>query len=56
VVRDVLDEKVSLAAARDAYGVVIDAKTLQADLPATGRLRAEMRARVDVAHPPMFTQ
>lgn len=56
VVRDVLDEKVSLAAARDDYGVLIDAKTLQADLPATERLRAEMRAKVDVARPPMFTQ
>jgi N-methylhydantoinase B len=56
VVRDVLDEKVSLAAARDDYGVAIDAMTLQADLPATERLRAEMRAKVDVARPPMFTQ
>lgn len=56
VVRDVLDEKVSLAAARNEYGVVIDAKTLQADLPATERSRAEMRAKVDVAKPPMFTQ
>lgn len=56
VVRDVLDEKVSLAAARDDYGVVIDAKTLQADLPATELLRAQMRAKVDVANPPMFTQ
>lgn len=56
VVRDVLDEKVSLAAARDDYGVVIDAKTRQADLPATERLRTEMRAQVDVANPPMFTQ
>jgi N-methylhydantoinase B len=56
VVRDVLDEKVSLAAARNEYGVVIDAKTLQADLPASRRLRAEMRAKVDFANPPMFTQ
>jgi N-methylhydantoinase B len=56
VLRDVLDEKVSLAAAREDYGVVIDEKTLQADLPATERLRAEMRARVDVAKPPMYTQ
>ena len=56
VVRDVLDEKVSLAAARNDYGVVIDANTLRADLPATERLRAEMRGKVDVATPPMFTQ
>ena len=56
VVRDVLDEKVSVAAARNEYGVVIDAKTLQPDLPASRRLRAEMRAKVDFANPPMFTQ
>jgi N-methylhydantoinase B len=56
VMRDVLDEKVSLAAARDEYGVVIDAGTLQPDLPATERLRARMRSQVDVANPPLFTQ
>lgn len=56
VMRDVLDEKISLAAAREAYGVVIHAETLCADLPATEELRARMRAKVDVAHPPMFTQ
>jgi hypothetical protein len=45
-----------VAAARNEYGVVIDAKTLQPDLPASRRLRAEMRAKVDFANPPMFTQ
>ena len=56
VLRDVLDEKVSVSAARASYGVVVDPKTLQADLPATEKLRAEMRAGVDAAHPPLFTQ
>lgn len=56
VLRDVRDEKVSVAAARDQYGVVVDPGTLQADLPATEQLRSAMRARVDVAKPPMFTQ
>jgi len=56
VLRDVRDEKVSIAAARDEYGVVIDPETLAVDAAATERLRAEMRARVDVAHPPFYTQ
>lgn len=56
VVRDVLDEKVSLQAARDDYGVVIDPATLQPDHAATERLRTRMRAKVDVANPPLFTQ
>jgi N-methylhydantoinase B len=56
VVRDLRDEKVSVAAARDQYGVIVDPKTLQPDLPATERLRSVMRARVDVANPPMFIQ
>lgn len=56
VLRDVRDEKVSLCSARDEYGVVIDPHSLQPDLAATEALRAEMRARVDVAHPPFFTR
>jgi N-methylhydantoinase B len=56
VLRDVRDEKVSIAAARDEYGVVIDPATFAVDAAATERLRAEMRARVDVAHPPFHTQ
>ena len=56
VLRDVVDEKVSLDAARANYGVVIDPQTLRADLAATERLRAEMRARVDAANPPLFTR
>jgi len=56
VLRDVRDEKVSIAAARDEYGVVIDPATLAVDAAATERRRAEMRAAVDVAHPPFHTQ
>jgi N-methylhydantoinase B len=40
---DVLDEKVSIAAARSAYGVVIDAGTLLVDAAATASLRAVQR-------------
>jgi N-methylhydantoinase B len=56
VLRDVMDEKISLAAARDAYGVVIDPQTRQTDRTATERLRAAMRAKVDAANPPMYTR
>jgi N-methylhydantoinase B len=56
VVRDVRDEKVSIEAAREEYGVVIDPGTLLADHTATQNLRAQLRARVDPAHPPMFTR
>jgi len=45
---DVLDEKVSPAAARDGYGVVLDARSLEVDAGATERLRREMRRdRID---------
>jgi N-methylhydantoinase B len=43
VLRDVRNEFVSLAAARDDYGVVIDAATLTIDTAATEELRAEVR-------------
>jgi N-methylhydantoinase B len=56
VERDVRDEKVSLGAARDQYGVVIDPATLTADRAASARLRDEMRSKVDAAHPPDFTR
>ena len=56
VLQDVMDEKISLAAARDAYGVVIDPQTRQTDRTATERLRAAMRAKVDTANPPMYTR
>lgn len=40
VLKDVREEKVSLAHARDAYGMVIDERTLTVDWLATERLRA----------------
>jgi len=39
VARDVRDDKVSLAAAREQYGVVLDEDTLAVDLDATATLR-----------------
>jgi N-methylhydantoinase B len=43
VLRDVLDEYVSLEGARREYGVVIDPATLTVDETATQKLRAELR-------------
>ena len=40
VLKDVLEEKVSLAHARDAYGVVINPQTWEVDEVATQQLRA----------------
>ena len=39
VARDVREDKVSLAAARQQYGVVLDEDTLAVDLDATATLR-----------------
>jgi N-methylhydantoinase B len=44
VVRDVRDERVSIAAAREQYGVVIDPNTLEVDEAATAELRRAARA------------
>ena len=44
VLEDVLDEKVSVEAAREKYGVVIDAQSLTIDLEATARLRRQRGA------------
>ena len=44
VARDVRDEKVSLAAARARYGVVLDPASLTVDLAATSALRVALRA------------
>jgi hypothetical protein len=52
----VRDEKVSVESARADYGVVIDATKLEVDPVTTEQRRAEMRAAVDVAHPPFFTR
>jgi N-methylhydantoinase B len=43
VLRDVIDEKVSLEGAREEYGVAIDPETLQIDVEDTIRLRKEVR-------------
>jgi N-methylhydantoinase B len=45
VLEDVLDEYVTLEAARAHYGVVIDAATLQVDAALTTRLRTELSAQ-----------
>jgi len=56
VLQDMRDEKVSIKSAEADYGVVVDTKTLTLDEAATARLRGQMRAGVDTAHPPLFTQ
>ncbi len=43
VLDDVLDEKVTIEHAREAYAVVIDPEALTVDLPATQRLRRQLR-------------
>jgi len=53
VTEDVLDEYVSLAQAREAYGVVIGLPTLTVDHEATVRLRASRRR---TAPPPVVTR
>jgi N-methylhydantoinase B len=45
VLRDVMDERVSVAQARDSYGVVIDPETLVVDLAATDARRDGLRRR-----------
>jgi N-methylhydantoinase B/oxoprolinase/acetone carboxylase alpha subunit len=45
VLEDVLDEYVSLAAARERYGVVIDPATMRIDEAGTARLRASMGSK-----------
>ena len=44
VLKDVRNEKVSVTSARDDYGVVLDTDAWTVDVPATEKLRAEMRA------------
>jgi N-methylhydantoinase B len=45
VLRDVVDERVSIAQARDSYGVVVARASLAIDVPATEDLRAELRRK-----------
>jgi N-methylhydantoinase B len=47
VLRDVVDERVSIVQARDSYGVVVVAGALTLDLEATADLRAELRGKRD---------
>ena len=47
VARDVLDEKVSIAHAAEAYGVVLDPETLGVDETATVALRNDIRSKRD---------
>ena len=48
VLEDVLDEYVSLSAAREDYGVAVDPATMTIDTAATAALRAAMRAKAGV--------
>ena len=45
VARDVKNDKVSIKAAREQYGVALDEKTFAADEEATRLLRQQMRNR-----------
>ncbi len=49
---DVLDEKVSVTHARDAYGVVLDPATGEVDPAATADLRRRLRSERSGARPP----
>jgi N-methylhydantoinase B len=52
VLRDVRNELVSLASARDDYGVVIDPATGTVDVSATADRRARLRDRARASRPP----
>jgi N-methylhydantoinase B len=54
--RDVADERVSLEAARDDYGVVVDPATLAVDAAATARRRAALRAARGWDTPPAVSR
>ena len=45
VLRDVREEKISPARARDAYGVSVDTEDWTVDLGETARLREKLKAR-----------
>jgi N-methylhydantoinase B len=45
VLRDVREEKISPARARDAYGVSVDTENWTVDLGETARLREKLKAR-----------
>jgi N-methylhydantoinase B len=56
VLRDVANELVSPAAARDDYGVVMDPSGSVVDEDATTRRRAELRAARGWAAPPVVSR
>jgi N-methylhydantoinase B len=56
VLRDVINELVSPAAARDDYGVVLDPVARAVDAAATEALRASLRAARGWATPPVFSR
>jgi N-methylhydantoinase B len=56
VLRDVRNEFVSVEAARDDYGVVIDVAAWTVDEPATARRRAELRAKRGWTETPTVTR
>lgn len=45
VVQDIMDDFTTLELARDAYGVVLDPKTLEVDLAKTKKLRADLKKK-----------
>jgi N-methylhydantoinase B len=53
---DVRNEFVSVEAARDDYGVVIDSATWTVDEPGTARRRAELRAKRGWSETPTVTR
>ena len=56
VLNDVLNEKVSLAAARQDYGVVLDSDRLTVDKVKTAKARDRMRRAVDPSRPPLVNR
>ena len=56
VLRDVANELVSMASARDDYGVVVDASGSVVDEAATTRQRAALRAARGWTTPPVISR
>jgi N-methylhydantoinase B len=56
VLRDVRNEFVSLASARDDYGVIVDTEQWKVDESATAALRAELRALRGWKEPPIVSR
>ena len=56
VLRDVVNELVSVRSAHDDYGVVVDTARGEIDEAATGRRRAELRAQRAAGWPPVVNR